>query len=105
MLQQCVIDCLGEKGTESSRNVGRHLAAHGLLQPLKARYSGLFHFLQQRPDVLACTGDLTAMSTDSEWGAAKRLLGPMFEGQPSVLIPGNHDVYVAADETRRSFAL
>ena len=56
---------------------------------------------QQEPDLLACTGDLTAMSTDSEWAAAKQLLGPMFEGQPSVLIPGNHDVYVAADESRR----
>ena len=52
-------------------------------------------------DVLACTGDLTAMSTNSEWEAAKRLLAPMFEAQPSVLIPGNHDVYVAADELGR----
>jgi len=28
--------------------VGRHLAAKGLLRPLKGRYAGLFHFLQQR---------------------------------------------------------
>ena len=28
--------------------VGRQLAAQGLLKPLKARYAGLFHFLQQR---------------------------------------------------------
>lgn len=56
---------------------------------------------EQSPDLLACTGDLTAMSTESEWEAARRLLLPMFQAQPSVLIPGNHDVYVTADEESR----
>ena len=40
-------------GGESSRNVGRHLAARGLLTALKARYSGLFHFLQAKPETFA----------------------------------------------------
>ena len=31
--------------------VGRQLAAKGLLRPLKGRYAGLFHFLQQRTEV------------------------------------------------------
>ncbi|KAL3921422.1 MAG: hypothetical protein SGPRY_004910, partial [Prymnesium sp.] len=34
-------------GSESSRNIGRHLSALGLLRQLKSRHSGLFHFLQQ----------------------------------------------------------
>lgn len=33
-------------GSESSRNIGRHLATRGQLQHLKQLYSGLFHFLQ-----------------------------------------------------------
>lgn len=37
-------------GVASSRNVGRHLAAEGLLNTLKARYAGLFHFLQQHSE-------------------------------------------------------
>ncbi len=57
--------------------------------------------LEEAPDVLACTGDLTAMSTLSEWRVARSVLAPMFQAQPSVLIPGNHDVYVAADEQGR----
>ena len=40
----------GAGGSESSRNVGRHLAARGQLQQLKERHSGLFHFLQQHSD-------------------------------------------------------
>ena len=51
-LRSCVADFLAASGgQESSRNVGRHLAAKGLLAPLKARHAGLFHFLQQTPDL------------------------------------------------------
>ena len=45
--------CTSYRGGESSRNVGRHLAARGLLTALKARYSGLFHFLQAKPETFA----------------------------------------------------
>ena len=41
----------GAGGSQSSRNVGRHLAARGQLQQLKDRYSGLFHFLQGHPAI------------------------------------------------------
>lgn len=50
--------------------------------------------LDQQPDVLVCTGDITALATQGEFETAKELLGPMFQAQPSVLIPGNHDTYV-----------
>ena len=58
--------------------------------------------LGQKPDVLACTGDLTAMATDAEFQEAFGLLEPMFQAQPSVLIPGNHDTYVRQAELERS---
>ena len=34
-------------GSASSRDVGRRLAADGLLKELKKQHSGLFHFLQR----------------------------------------------------------
>lgn len=34
-------------GMASSRNVGRHLAAQNLLQPMKRSHAGLYHFLQK----------------------------------------------------------
>ena len=34
----------------SSRNIGRHLAGKGLHAVLKARFAGLYHFLQQHPE-------------------------------------------------------
>jgi 3',5'-cyclic AMP phosphodiesterase CpdA len=55
----------------------------------------------QELDVVACTGDLTALATDGEFQAAKDLLGPIFAAQPSVIIPGNHDTYVAQAESDR----
>jgi 3',5'-cyclic AMP phosphodiesterase CpdA len=55
----------------------------------------------QELDVVACTGDLTALATDEEFQAARDLLGPIFAAQPSVIIPGNHDTYVAQAEAER----
>jgi 3',5'-cyclic AMP phosphodiesterase CpdA len=52
-------------------------------------------------DVVACTGDLTALATDEEFQAARDLLGERFAAQPSVIIPGNHDTYVAQAEAER----
>ena len=46
-----------------------------------------------KPDILVCTGDLTAQATVPEFEAALELLRPLFEAQPTVVIPGNHDTY------------
>jgi len=75
---------------------GRHdhftpAAQKALVRALKA----------QELDVVACTGDLTALATDEEFQAARDLLGPIFAAQPSVIIPGNHDTYVAQAEAER----
>ena len=78
MISTQVADYLrGEGGEASSRNVGRHLAAKGLLRPLKARYAGLFHFLQQRSDVFTIElptkkGELEYRVLLASWAARKQ---------------------------------
>ncbi len=57
---------------------------------------------EQAPDALLCTGDLTAQATAEEFDAAHDLLAPLFSGQPTALISGNHDTYTrAADREAR----
>jgi len=54
------------------------------------------------PDVLVCTGDLTAQATPAEFDAFHSIYGSLLESQPSVLIPGNHDTYTRdAERSRR----
>jgi len=57
--------------------------------------------LAQKVDAIACTGDVTALATEREFEVARSLLGPLFESAPTVLIPGNHDVYTGATERDR----
>jgi len=47
----------------------------------------------QEPDLVICSGDLTAQATPEEFDAAYDLLAPLFGRQPSVVVPGNHDTY------------
>lgn len=49
--------------------------------------------LQLDPDLVVCTGDLTAAGLDSEFEAARGLLGPLTDRFPFILVPGNHDTY------------
>jgi 3',5'-cyclic AMP phosphodiesterase CpdA len=57
--------------------------------------------IAQAPDVVACSGDLTAQATDDEFAAAYTLLEPLFSRQPTVLVGGNHDVYTRGAERDR----
>lgn len=54
-----------------------------------------------QPDVIACTGDLTALATKAEFESAHELLAPLFGSVPTVLIPGNHDTYTPQAERER----
>jgi len=45
------------------------------------------------PDAFVMTGDVTAMSSDAEFEDARAAFGPLLDSVPSVVIPGNHDVY------------
>lgn len=50
--------------------------------------------VDQEPDVVVFTGDITAQALDAEFEAAQALLEPILSRFPAVLIPGNHDTYV-----------
>ncbi len=55
-----------------------------------------------KPDVLVCTGDLTAQGTPEEFEVFSSLFSRLLESQPSVLVSGNHDVYTLdAERSRR----
>ncbi len=45
------------------------------------------------PDVAAITGDLTAMSSEAEFRAARAGFAGLLDGLPTAVIPGNHDRY------------
>lgn len=45
------------------------------------------------PDVVVFSGDLTAMGTDAEFETAKRVVKPLLDAFPTVMIAGNHDRY------------
>lgn len=49
--------------------------------------------LEFSPDAFVMTGDVTAMSSDEEFEDARQAFGPLLDSVPSVVIPGNHDVY------------
>lgn len=51
--------------------------------------------LAQAPDLVVCSGDLTAMALEEEFEAAKALLAPVRAAARWLCIPGNHDVYTA----------
>ncbi|MBN1335889.1 MAG: metallophosphoesterase [Deltaproteobacteria bacterium] len=57
--------------------------------------------LDLSPDVVVCTGDLTALATRAEFEAAWTLLSPIFERFPFVLVPGNHDAYTSSAARKR----
>jgi 3',5'-cyclic AMP phosphodiesterase CpdA len=60
------------------------------------------HILQLEPDVFLLTGDLTGTALDAEFEKARGALAPVLERFPSLVLPGNHDVYTrGAQRTHR----
>lgn len=51
------------------------------------------HLVELAPDLLILTGDLTAQALPVEFEKARRYLLPALTRQPSVVMPGNHDLY------------
>lgn len=56
--------------------------------------------LDVAPDLVLCTGDLTATATEAEFKAAVALLEPLRSRFDWLAIPGNHDCYTAESEGR-----
>lgn len=55
-----------------------------------------------KPDLLLCTGDLTAMGSPEEFQDIREYLDPLLRRFPAIMVPGNHDCYTwrAARERR-----
>jgi len=60
------------------------------------------HIIASEPDAVYLTGDLTALALEAEFEKARAALEPLLERFPTLVIPGNHDVYTrgAAREKR-----
>lgn len=57
-------------------------------------------------DAVVCSGDLTAQALRAEFELAREVLGPAFGRLPTLVVAGNHDVYVRGEGRRtleRSF--
>jgi 3',5'-cyclic AMP phosphodiesterase CpdA len=63
--------------------------------------------VEQKPDVVVFTGDLTAQALEGEFEDARAMLEPILSRFPTVMIPGNHDTYVkephVGDAMRKHF--
>jgi 3',5'-cyclic AMP phosphodiesterase CpdA len=49
--------------------------------------------LEHAPDLFLMTGDMTALASEAEFVAARQAFEPLLSGLPSVVVPGNHDLY------------
>ncbi len=49
--------------------------------------------LAQEPDLFVMTGDMTALAAEAEFVLARNAFAPLLEAVPSVVVPGNHDLY------------
>lgn len=60
------------------------------------------HVEALNPDLFVVTGDLTAQALPSEFEKARRFLDPILTRIPTIILPGNHDLYTqgAAREDR-----
>lgn len=50
--------------------------------------------IEEAPDAVVFTGDLTAQALDVEFSQGLALMEPILDRFPAVMIPGNHDTYV-----------
>ena len=59
--------------------------------------AGVARFVEERPDLVVISGDLTNLALPSEFRASLKLLEPLKDaGVRTVVFPGNHDYYVPA---------
>lgn len=73
----------------------RHKFDHSLLPGVIRRILAL------KPDQVLIPGDLTTTALPSEFILARRILDPLLERIPTLILPGNHDRYTHASARRR----
>jgi 3',5'-cyclic AMP phosphodiesterase CpdA len=62
------------------------------------------HLLELRPDLVLITGDLTSQALPEEFEKARKALDPVLAAYPTLVLPGNHDVYTAESVRARRMA-
>lgn len=85
------VDWAGKRlagGFNLLRGRGRHFA-----EAARKALALVQLYRQLEPDVVVCTGDLTALATHAEFEAARELLEPIPDDPRFIVTPGNHDVY------------
>lgn len=55
------------------------------------------------PDLVVVSGDLTAQALEAEFILARAELDPVLSTLPTLLIPGNHDVYTRGSQRHQRF--
>ncbi len=73
-----------------------HFAERSILALVEA-------IIAQEPDLCVCSGDLTGMASPREFEDIHRILAPVLERFPVVMVPGNHDVYTRRAHLQRRF--
>jgi len=59
--------------------------------------------LSLEPDLVIISGDLTAQALPEEFKLALNTLDPLLQRVPSMVLPGNHDVYTRGSAIERRF--
>jgi 3',5'-cyclic AMP phosphodiesterase CpdA len=59
------------------------------------------HLMDLAPDGLFITGDLTTTALEEEFELARQRLEPVLSTIPTLIIPGNHDVYTRRSKSNR----
>jgi 3',5'-cyclic AMP phosphodiesterase CpdA len=76
----------------------RHQFGHTVQDALVA------HLVELRPDLVLITGDLTSQALPEEFEKARKALEPVLATVPTLVLPGNHDVYTAESVRARRMA-
>jgi 3',5'-cyclic AMP phosphodiesterase CpdA len=84
---------------------GLHLLKRKYLRGVKEKLAALAELaVEQRVDLVLCTGDLTVLGTEHELADARRLLQPLFDRPLGLIaVPGNHDLYTPDTVRERRF--
>ena len=60
------------------------------------------HAASLEPDMVLLSGDVSTTALPSEFRAVARVLKPLFDAAPTVMVPGNHDRYTFTSKRRRT---
>lgn len=84
------------RGIFSKRVIGlTNLYIRGRIRHFSAEIANLAirAVIEDKPDGVVISGDLTALGSPEEFAMARRALDPLIARFPTVIVPGNHDYY------------